>query len=146
MAMISKTAEYALRAVVFLAKNQGRSCSGKEISEGTHVPRGYLTFVMRTLSAAGVVVVTRGPGGGYATGRRPDKISVFDVVGAFDATSRIVHCPLGNDEHLKLCPLHRRLDDWAVRAEQGMRETMITELISATANSHRCSFPENSAR
>jgi len=48
--MISQTAEYALRAIVFLADQQGTARTTAQIAEVTQVPPGYLAKVMQSLS------------------------------------------------------------------------------------------------
>ena len=63
--MISKTAEYALRAVVFLAQSDQVPINRTEISAATQIPNPYLHKVLQELHQAGIVSVQRGPGGGY---------------------------------------------------------------------------------
>ena len=57
--MISQTAEYALRAIVFLAMANGTPRTRKQISSGSHVPLEYLTKVMQILSDQGIVSIKR---------------------------------------------------------------------------------------
>ena len=45
--MITQTAEYALRAIVFLADQQGAPKTTQQIAEATQVPAGYLAKVMQ---------------------------------------------------------------------------------------------------
>ena len=50
--MISQTAEYALRAVVYLAGTAGAPRTTSQISAATAAPAGYLSKVMQGLSRA----------------------------------------------------------------------------------------------
>ena len=53
--MISRTAEYALRAVVMLGSNPRRPRTTQQIAEQTQVPSGYLSKVLQALGRAGLV-------------------------------------------------------------------------------------------
>ena len=63
--MIPKTAEYALRAVVLLARTRERTLSADEIAGIGQVPRRYANKVLQALGRAGFVRSQPGPGGGY---------------------------------------------------------------------------------
>lgn len=53
--MISQTAEYALRAIVFLADQRGTPRTTAQIAEVTQIPAGYLAKVMQSLSRVKLV-------------------------------------------------------------------------------------------
>ncbi len=53
--MLSKTADYALRAVVLLASRNGQPASADTLAEKTKVPRRYLHRVLQDLAKAGLV-------------------------------------------------------------------------------------------
>ena len=140
--MISLTAKYALRAIVFLANYEEPFVSAAGIAEATLVPHDYLLKVLRELDEAVVVESRRGPGGGYSLIKSPDQISVLEVVMAVDTIPRITECPLGISDHVKLCPLHRLLDDVSRQVEDTFRETMIENLIPPRNRSRSCGFPK----
>ncbi len=128
--MISQTAEYALRAVVYLASRPGAPQTTQQIAEVTRVPVGYLSKVMQSLSKAGLAHSQRGLHGGFTLAVPAETLSVFDVVEAVDPLRRIRTCPLGIKGHLNLCPLHRRLDRAAEMVENALRESTIAELLA----------------
>jgi Rrf2 family protein len=129
--MISKTAEYALRAIVFLAEMRGEPCTAQVIAQRTKVPAGYLAKVMQSLSRAGVVNSQRGLNGGFTLSKPPSELSVYEVVQAVDPFHRITECPLGIPEHRsELCALHRRLDEATALVERSFKETMIADMLT----------------
>lgn len=142
--MISLTAKYALRAIVFLASCEGPEpfVSAAEIAEATFVPHDYLLKVLRELDEANVVESRRGPGGGYSLIKSPDELSVLEVVMAVDTIPRISECPLGISGHVKLCPLHRMLDDVSRQVEDTFRETTIEDLVPLRRRQRSCDFPK----
>lgn len=141
-AMISSTAQYALRAVVYLATQENDYVVRSDIADATLVPQDYLLKVLGLLDAAGVVESRRGPGGGYRLTEVPSKITTLQVVLAVDTIPRITECPLGITGHTKLCPLHQLLDDASKRVEDAFRETTIEALISGRKKSKSCEFPK----
>jgi Rrf2 family protein len=128
--MISQTAEYALRAVIHLAKNQTRAQTTHQIAASTRVPIAYLSKVLQGLARAGIIHSQRGLGGGFTLLIPSDQLSVYTVIQSVDPIKRIISCPLGNEDHQKrLCPLHRRLDNAIALVENSFRETMIEDLL-----------------
>jgi Rrf2 family protein len=140
--MVSQTAEYALRAVVYLAGQDGPRTT-QQIAETTHVPAGYLAKVMQSLGRAGVVNSQRGLKGGFTLAHKADQLSILEVVNAVDPVRRIAECPLGIPSHgRRLCPLHRRLDEAAAVVEKAFCETMVTDLLpSKREKGMVCQFP-----
>jgi Rrf2 family protein len=130
--MISQTSEYALRAVVYLATRPGgASTSAHEIAESTRVPVGYLQKVLRSLAKAEILTAQRGSGGGFSLAKVPTAIRVLDVLRATDGSlARIERCPLGITGHMKLCSLHRMIDQEIAHAEQTFSTTTIADLIA----------------
>ncbi|MCA9214384.1 MAG: Rrf2 family transcriptional regulator [Planctomycetales bacterium] len=141
--MITQTAEYALRAIVFLADQNGVPHTTQQIAEVTRVPAGYLAKVMQRLSRAKIVKARRGLNGGFTLINEPSKLSVLAVIDAVDPIQRFHECPLGIDSHgATLCPLHRKLDDAGKAAEEAFGDTTIEELISVPkSRKPLCRFP-----
>jgi len=139
--MISRTAEYALRAAVFLADGDGEPCTGAQISRATQVPADYLAKVMRELGRAKLVRSRRGLNGGFTLTADPSEITVLEVINAVDPIERIEVCPLGIEGHTSLCPLHRRLDDAIAMVEQAFAKTSVAELVANPRKRNLCQFP-----
>ncbi len=131
--MISKTAEYALRAVACLAGQAGETMSADRLAEITKVPRRYLTRVLQDLAAAGLVRSRPGPGGGYELSRSSDQLTILDVVNTVEPIERIVECPLGLKTHTALCPLHAELDKAYAATEAAFAKVTIKDLIESTS-------------
>jgi Rrf2 family protein len=140
--MISQTAEYALRAIVFLA-DQAEPRTTHQIAAATRVPPSYLSKVMQALSRARVVHSQRGLHGGFRLVKPPAELSVWDVIEAVDPIQRIRTCPLGLKAHgTRLCPLHKRLDDALALVENAFRESTVADLLQEpTKSKPLCDFP-----
>jgi len=133
---ISRSAEYALRAVVWLASNPARKLSTLVIAKGTRVPAGYLSKVLQTLARAGIVESCAGRSGGFALSNKPAAMTVLDVVNAVDPVKRIHTCPLNVASHqTNLCPLHRSLDQVAESTQRAFGQITIAQLLAADSTS-----------
>lgn len=138
--MITQTAEYALRAVIFLADQDGPRTTSV-IAEHTQVPAGYLSKVMQGLNKAGLVHSQRGLHGGFVLLSPATQLTVLEVVNAVEPIRRYHECPLGLHGK-KLCPLHRKLDDAAKSIEELFGDTTIADLnVVSTGSKPLCSFP-----
>lgn len=146
--MISQTAEYALRATVYLADQQGESRTTQQIAKVTQVPLGYLSKVLQSLSRGGIVHAQRGLHGGFSLVSKPSVLTVWEVIQAVDPLQRIRSCPLGLKAHgVNLCPMHRRLDDAMAMVEKAFRGSTLAELLAEpTASKPLCDFPQETPR
>ncbi len=136
MDVFSQTAEYALRAVVWLASRSPETQTSREIAAATRVPSGYLSKVMQALGRAGFVRSQRGLHGGFVLTRAPDAIRVLEVINAVDPIRRIETCPLGLETHgRQLCALHLRLDDAIAHIEDALSRSTIADLLAEPSTS-----------
>lgn len=131
--MISKTAEYALRATACMASCPDQPIPADTLARQTKVPRRYLTRVLQDLCAANVARSRPGPGGGYELVLTPDKITILDIINTVEPIERIKQCPLGLKTHTELCPLHAELDKAYAATEKAFAGVTIQELIDSTS-------------
>ena len=136
---ISQKCQYALRALFELAKRfeQGY-VSVPRIAEAQAIPAKFLETILGRLRQAGLVVSRRGVDGGYSLARRPEDLTVGEVV-------RLVEGPLGPVECLAEgggtdCPFHGGcafLDMWRRAHDAGAAvydETTFRDLLETGAN------------
>ncbi|MCI0461102.1 MAG: Rrf2 family transcriptional regulator [Gemmataceae bacterium] len=143
--MISQTVEYALRAVVYLADQGDSPCTTGQIAEATKVPPAYLSKVLQNLGRAQLVHAQRGLHGGFTLSKPPAELTIWDVVQAVEPLQRIRTCPLELAAHrLRLCPLHKRLDDALALIERAFRDTTVAEILAEPSTSKPlCAFPRH---
>ncbi len=143
--MLSQTAEYAMRAVIYLADQAPAPQTNGQISAATKVPNHYLSKVLQHLGKAQLLHAQRGLGGGFTLAADPDKLTLLDVLNAVEPIRRIHSCPLEIAAHgVNLCPLHRRLDDTMAAVEKSLGSATITQIIKHRRGSSvpLCPFPK----
>lgn len=141
--MISQTAEYALRAIVYLADQHETPRTTAQIAEATMIPQGYLAKVMQNLSRSRLVSSQRGLNGGFTLAVDPQKLTILEVINVVDPIRRFPECPLGIPSHGKrLCPLHYRLDQAAEMVEKAFGDTTVADLLAVPEKRKPlCRFP-----
>jgi len=132
----SKPCEYAIRALAFLALSPREGASqGTVIAQGEGLPAPLLGKVLQQLARKGLLESRRGPGGGFRLARKPELITLRDVVAAVDGLDQFVECAVGleNCSDESTCPLH---DTWkALRAQMMsyLETTTLADMAAAVA-------------
>jgi Rrf2 family protein len=88
---ISRKAEYALRALVALARH-GRALQIAELSRVENIPVKFLEQILLALRNDGFLASKRGVGGGYTLKVPPGRIPVGQVVRALDGPVAPLPC------------------------------------------------------
>jgi Rrf2 family protein len=134
--MFSQTVEYALRAVVYLAYESPEARTTEQIHQATQVKKAYLSKILQGLAKRGIVTTQRGIGGGVALAKSPEELTILDVVNAVEPLMRIRTCPLGLQSHgVRLCPLHRRMDQALESVETAFAESTLAEVLAEPSKS-----------
>ncbi|MHC5025851.1 MAG: RrF2 family transcriptional regulator [Planctomycetota bacterium] len=112
--MYGKATETAIAAMSRLAEvyDDGTTrLSASDIADQRQLQRPFVGKVLTTLSQAGLVVGSRGPGGGYALARHPRDITIYDVFRLFERENTSDLCPFGGGRCGvgKPCALHDKL-------------------------------------
>jgi len=143
--MFSQTVEYALRAVVHLADQAPSPRTTEQIAVATLVPKAYLSKVLQGLCHAKIMQSKRGLGGGMVLTKPPSELTILEVVNAVEPIGRIRECPLGLTAHgVRLCPLHKRLDNAMAMVEEAFRQTTLAEILAEPTKSRPlCDFPSS---
>jgi len=94
MSHISTGVEYALHCLLFLVpqREDAPEASAKDLAELQGIPPEYVAKLFTKLNRAGLVRATEGVRGGFALARKPEKISVLDVVDAIDDEKPLFEC------------------------------------------------------
>lgn len=112
--MLTDTTEYAMRAMVCLAFAQDEYATSAALAKRATVPAPYLIKVLQQLAASGLISSQRGLGGGWMLAKKPEEISLLDIIRVVQPVERITECPLGLDNHSNsLCMLHETQDEAA---------------------------------
>ena len=84
--------DYTLRVLMFCALNPDRSVTIAELAESHAVSKNHLMKIVNDLANQGVLLTTRGRGGGLKLQKDPADICIGDVVRASETDFRMVEC------------------------------------------------------
>ena len=132
--MISKTEEYALKAVVFMAKQGSeRPCTVQEVARGTGIPANYLSKILHRLGQHGIAVSERGRNGGFRLSGSPEAVSLAEVIAPFGSSSDRRRCLLGRREcsDENPCGAHERWTRVRATTAAFFADTTIADVIDA---------------
>ncbi|MCP4715904.1 MAG: RrF2 family transcriptional regulator [Deltaproteobacteria bacterium] len=128
----STKSRYGTRAMIDIAQ-YSNSCATmlKDIAQRMDVSPKYLDHILSSLRKAGLIINTRGKGGGYFMNRAPAQITVKDIVNAVEGEICPVECVnnLSACTKIPLCPTH---DTWVavkIAIESVLSETTVQDLI-----------------
>lgn len=131
MGIFSKTCEYAVRAVFFIAHKtaEGGRVGIKEIALGIDSPEHFLAKILRDLSRRGVVQSAKGPNGGFYVDDKILDMPLSAIVEAVDGNSIFTGCALGLDycSEENPCPIHNEFKAIRNQIQDLLKNTKIGE-------------------
>ena len=131
--VLSATADYALRALIALARDAERPAHAGDIAKRIGAPRNYLAKTLNSLAKAGLVTSARGPLGGFSLARSADSISVAEIADLFDGTRATGRC-LQRDQPCDPshpCGAHARWAGISRAARAALTTTTVGDLVHA---------------
>lgn len=139
--MISKSLDYAIRSMVFIAAHSERQYFGvREIAESIQVSRSYLSKILQTLVRAGYLESVTGPGGGFALARPPEDISLLELMEVVDGHTRIREkCIMGQAECSddNPCPVHTTWKMCRAELLEAFRGTTLVDALKKSWPQYR---------
>lgn len=89
----TKAEEYGMLGVIYLAeKEPGLITPLSEISESKEIPEKFLAKIFQSLSRSGIVRSHRGVRGGFTLAKKPEEITVKEVLESIHGPYHLVKC------------------------------------------------------
>lgn len=93
MLRLTKKADYGLMALKYLAEHpKEASLSARDIASAYRIPPQLLAKILQLLAREGLLRSHAGMNGGYSLTRRPEDITVFEVIRIIDGPLFITSC------------------------------------------------------
>ena len=91
--MLSKKTKYAINALVYLAKENGKGpILISQIAESKNIPQKFLESILLDLKNAGILHSKKGKGGGYYLHKKPSEVNIAEVMRLFDGPIALLPC------------------------------------------------------
>ena len=133
--MLSKTSKYAIRAMIYIAKNTkpNEKIGLKKIAEELDIPSPFLGKILQTLAKRKLLLSTKGPNGGFSVNRNMGDITILKIIEIIDGLDFFNDCLLGLDCHDHLedgrCPIHDKYEPIKDQLKQFFENQTIDELV-----------------
>ncbi|MEZ5016115.1 MAG: Rrf2 family transcriptional regulator [Flavipsychrobacter sp.] len=129
--MFSKTCEYAIKAVIYIAQKSkdGVRIGIKEIAKGIDSPEHFIAKILQDLSKKGLVQSMKGPNGGFYLDVECLDISLADIVKEIDGDKVFTACGLGLKQcnANKPCPIHNQYQEIRQKTHDMLKNAKIGE-------------------
>lgn len=135
--MTSRTAEHALRAVVYLASREAghKPIPARSVARALDAPSNYLSKTLNELVRRGILESTPGRRGGFYLARPPEKLMLSDVLDIFDEPGGRPVCLLGGRSCDPGTPCQAHTPWSCIRAAQraAFTDTTVAELLRSAS-------------
>ena len=125
--MITREADYAIRAVLYLS-TEGKEgpVSSLELSKKMGIPYRFMRRIGLKLQKCGFIDSRKGKGGGIKLAKKPEQITILDLLKAFDGDGfKLNECLADGKSCVRSekCPIHTQMGKL-----QDMIETQLAAL------------------
>ena len=132
MLKLSKKVDYGLILLSRL-QHQPEALSARQMAEWQDLPVHMVANILKSLTAAGILVSTRGAQGGYELARPARQISLADIVRALEGPINLMDC---TDEeagcrHAAYCPTHDPIQNIHRKFQEFMAGYTLDEIIGS---------------
>jgi Rrf2 family protein len=137
--MISKKAKYALKALLFLAKDFSNKKPHliSEIAEKEQIPKKFLESILLELKNDGILQSLKGKGGGYLLRLQPEEVTLAKIIRTIDGPIAPVLCvslnfygkcdDCSNEERCRIRPVMEKIRDANLAVYE---KTMLSDLLN----------------
>ena len=93
MLKVSKLTDYGIGLMASLARREDdKLVAARELSADSGLPLPTVSKLLKVLTGSELLVSTRGASGGYALARRPDQITLVDMIEAIEGPLALTEC------------------------------------------------------
>lgn len=129
MKLINRDTDYAVKALLYIAKKNPERISVSELVNTLDIPKPFLRKTLQTLNRECVLKSSKGKGGGFVLAVPPKKILLTRLIEIFQNPVKLTECIFREKicSDIGTCPLKKRIDS--------IEQTVISELESITIES-----------
>jgi len=112
MKLITRDTDYAVRALRFIAQQKGKIVSVVQLTQRLRIPRPFLRKILQILHNKGILFSFKGQGGGFKLKRKPNAISLAELITIFQGRLKLNECFLKKTicPSIKTCTLKKKMD------------------------------------
>ncbi len=126
MKILNRDTDYAIRALVYMAKSPQQISSVKTLVDDLHMPRAFSRRLLQILRCQGILESSKGKGGGFKFKKAPAKIRLKELVEIFQRDFIETKCIFKKNicPDIATCPLRHKI--------RGIEKKVIDELAAVS--------------
>ncbi|MGD9402409.1 MAG: Rrf2 family transcriptional regulator [bacterium] len=131
MKLLTKDTDYAVRAIVHLARNPDGYQSSREIAKAEGIPLQFLRAILQRLTKEGLIVSREGVRGGVKLKARPRDVRVSDIIRIFQGDIELSECMFRKKlcSNRSTCVLRARIKSIEEMVNREFEKVTIAKLI-----------------
>lgn len=134
--LVTRETDYAVRTVLYLAKNPDHQASATDIAKAMHIPKSFLAKILQRLVRSRILTSSRGARGGFQLVPSPSEISILSIMEAIQGPACINVCAVDKRRCglSDTCMVHPIWVDMREEVEARLRYQTIDKLIANNAS------------
>lgn len=128
--ILSKTSEYALKILSFMATEDYPQYTAHLLYEKLNIPRRYGSRLMTDLAKSGFIKSNRGRNGGYVFAKKLKDIYLSDIIDSIEGFENFDKCLIGlyQCDLDNPCPLHEIWAETKQKVIDTLSQTSLADL------------------
>ncbi len=92
--LVTRETDYAVRTVLYLARNRDRMASVTEVAHAMQIPKSFLAKILQRLVRSHILASMRGVKGGFMLAVKPSEITLLDIMESVQGPAGINVCAI----------------------------------------------------
>ena len=132
MKLINKDTDYAVRALLFMAKSDKEIVSASELALELKISKPFLRKIMQALQKGGVLKSIKGNNGGFKLAKGIGNIYLIDLIRIFHGKLKLINCVIRNSpcSNRNNCALRSEISEVEEYVLKKIKKVNIKQLLN----------------
>jgi len=133
MNLISRSTDYAIRALIYMAEDEDRIVSTADLDRDLRLPRPFMRKTLQMLQQAGHLSSVKGHKGGFRLETAPEKIRLIDLMTVFQGKVSFGDCIFKKKvcDCKRTCPLRKEIKLMEADVLSRLKRVTLADLMKA---------------
>lgn len=128
---ITNCSEYAIRAIVYMAKEPEATYTATELYPHLDAPLKFLAKILQKMARKKILKSQRGVKGGFKIAMPLENLTIVDIIEAVDGAIALNKCLLTNYDCNReaLCPVHPIWEEAQLKLKEALSKKTIADIV-----------------
>ena len=131
MNLLTRNTDYAVRAILYMARHPEALVSTADLDRDLKLPRPFMRKTLQALQKAGYLTSVKGYKGGFRLQRKPARIYLIDLMRVFQGEISLGDCLFKKKicACVAVCPLRRQVKSMEQDLLRKLKRVTIADLM-----------------